>query len=1060
MEQQQQQPLRKRARKTFSCSFCRRKKKKCDQKKPACSYCIKHNNFLNCDYSSTTYVYGITGDKGFGLIETNQNSLPSTPQLFVPGNHPQYSSQFQQQARSPSSPSTTTMPTQTNRNQNQNTSQNLHKNQNQSYPKIRNDSFIEYDVTKIISASDDPEYNNSIEYLKTKIEEYQNRLSVLESNALIKRRNPNTESKGHGKDKGNSQKGNNSTNAAPNISDLDYMNFFPNTPAIIFRTNCILDIKPLNLFQIFDSDIYVSATFAHLNSFYRALKDKVKEIKLNSDVRLLTHYLPAALNEHFQPNIFMMLFHNTLDKTNLYYELNLNLISSISSAKTAQPCYLNFSTSSEHDREIIIKEIEPILPRLEIILLLWDNFEKYIYPFVPILDLKAFKKDIELILVGLKFNVEEEEYLKNDSYKVCITTFIDLALLSSFLVILRISYLSMKLNPDFLESDHPLEKEIINASSLEYIGVEFFDMASHCLSPCKALRKSSITVLTTIVYIYYYLLTCEESSNSFLGEQRQILFGNMFAQATSIGLYRDWGDVIVRYIATHCSGLNICKENLVYVSRKIWHLLRRFGAQEAIMSGSQIQSNIFTSQTVKLPATKIREDWIHPPDLMSVFTDSTYLLFDDANDLFEEVVNYTYNTKQPKAKEYYAKMIKVENMIVKEYGENPEAYFQNDENFKFEKSNREDYSKQVYFRVLNKVFKFEKYLALQIIKIKVNILIVHHYETNKNFPNWFFFLKQVFKSVKQVFKVVNDLFLLHNMKFLNTSYQRNYKNFNHRLMPIVGELNSIILYFFMGLTYRIYNTVFLLASKINANNVAHNILSEDRERLSILIKLKNICLKMFEFVCKTYFEKVCKFYSQVLKCLGIYQDVLYKLKQHSLDVEKGIPFSLIAFHFVNYVKPRPDKAIASFYPMQTAPNEVICMSISTKEVQELCNILSELVDVPSEVNNTNSNANNHDCNGNSSKTGTQNSIHQNARDTVCNNVTTNEGFEEFEGQGSCLFMMSTEGQMTRDRSKSWIDRRLDFMNSLPFHNTFVPGLVFGKFQDILETEFKEQPPNS
>lgn len=43
---------RKRNRIPLSCSFCRSKKKKCDKKRPRCSYCLHHNN-LDCQYQYT-----------------------------------------------------------------------------------------------------------------------------------------------------------------------------------------------------------------------------------------------------------------------------------------------------------------------------------------------------------------------------------------------------------------------------------------------------------------------------------------------------------------------------------------------------------------------------------------------------------------------------------------------------------------------------------------------------------------------------------------------------------------------------------------------------------------------------------------------------------------------------------------------------------------------------------------------------------------------------------------------------------------------------------------------
>ncbi|ANZ74026.1 BA75_00685T0 [Komagataella pastoris] len=80
---------KKRRRTPFSCLMCRKRKIKCDRRKPACSNCIKSNCSPKCLYEPTVWISGNeTGAKSENslnpVISSAPNSLVMSQEYFVP----------------------------------------------------------------------------------------------------------------------------------------------------------------------------------------------------------------------------------------------------------------------------------------------------------------------------------------------------------------------------------------------------------------------------------------------------------------------------------------------------------------------------------------------------------------------------------------------------------------------------------------------------------------------------------------------------------------------------------------------------------------------------------------------------------------------------------------------------------------------------------------------------------------------------------------------------------------------------------------------------------------
>lgn len=763
---------RKRIRKTYSCLFCRLKKKKCDQRKPACTYCIKHSNQRHCDYGPT--------------VEPQANGVSKKP----------------------------------------------------SASKSLRDPFIACDVASIL-ASDAMPHTNTVEFLRAKVSEYEAQVRYVQAKKLV---------------------------VLGVMADDTPLEFF-RVPLLVCDLN-IWDTKPLNIRGLFQTDPFVLASMFQVLRLYDRIKRhicKKHPVLEKGETRLRG----LSRQMHRETVGFLMLMHQILNQKTPLFQYNLNLIISVYLARTPRLGLQSLVASFERDS--ISSIIEGLLPRTEVILYLWDNYEQYVYPFVPVIDLESFKSDLELIVGGLKFDAVGNQ-LKNQNYRVSVETTPEMGQLATFLVILRLSYMSLKINPNFVKPASEIERLIVNISNLESIGKIFVELAIEILNSCRALEKSNLHVLAALIHVYYYVSISEEDCNRFTGDEREILLSTIFGAATNMGMYRDWATFSRSYVNPDNNERK--NDTLIYLTRKMWHLICRFDSFELIQAGSPMHS-ICCSKQVELPISPALSN-----GSPSLTIDNSYAGFTPLISLARGISKLIYCNQTPNVKDFYEKLLEVDDLIVKGYGLDRELFFVNDGNFLCKISGALGRKNIMYHLTLQKVFRFEKLVNYYTLKLKTIVVLLYHYEASGEADSYYYFLHQGLVLAAEVARSVFSCFLVDNEKFLKYSVDESFKNFNYRLTPGVGELSNNLLLFILALCYRTVTSALKLHVTVTSSASK---LAADCDKLSQLIALKDYLLQLYEYFVGLYYERLCKFYLQTLKGYCVHHDIIVRFR--NFDVE-------------------------------------------------------------------------------------------------------------------------------------------------------------------------------
>lgn len=870
----------KRQRTSYACLFCRSRKRKCDQSRPVCSYCLKHNSAGRCDYENSSTLVRVAVQRllevnnGTNDIHDASNITASPAAPFAVRPHlvnkniiDDHSSSQEVSVLSPLSARQSTPPS---------------KRRNTSIQSLLVDSSIDNESPK----QQDIDEKETIEQLKFKLKQYQEKIVRLTD--------------------GNSE---NSTPLLPQIGDSDVVNFFQEDPLEIhLKVNSINEIKPLTQDYFIQCDYLYSAVLACLADNYLIMKQKLKEAKLDSNIYYLMNPLATALNEDFKTSNYIVMGKHILDKNSYYYHYNVKLFHSLCTSKQIKPSFSFYASSSNEFCAQLISEIESKLPLLEVILFLWNIFVKYVYPFIPILDLPAFKKDLELIISGLKFDIRPDEPidLSHSNYKIYITTFIDIGHVATFLTILRISYLALKINVNFIKPNSLVENNIINSNCLQLIGPEFIDLAFLGLSQCKTMKKGSLVILIAHIFIYYYYSICEERPNGIVGNNKQILLGTIFSYAYSIGLYRDWEHSNLLYTMTGYTDTDSeSKKKLVHLSRKVWHYMKRLDAREALISGFPVHSSL---NKVKVPKSEKRQ-----LSSLENIVEEDFAIEAKYNKVFCKLPKFVYDQDFTKVSDLYALWIEIDNLIKLDFP-NPVQYFANNENFAENISypslgliNASDYK---YHLMVRKILLFEKYLHLELEKFKITQLLCFHYSKKYQTKNYIYFLKQALVSITTILKVVCHQYIIQNKTFIECSTQEtsDFKNFNSYLVTIVDELLGIILHFLTCLIISLFNATYLLhqqraaylakeAANSTTTGTSSHVAQEISDKLTMTIILKQSLIKVLDIISRSFYQKYCRFYFFIMRSGFVFHGLLGLIKRNAKPNNTGLHSAILSVLF-------------------------------------------------------------------------------------------------------------------------------------------------------------------
>ena len=184
------------------------------------------------------------------------------------------------------------------------------------------------------------------------------------------------------------------------------------------------------------------------------------------------------------------------------------------------------------DNELeLISKIESILPKQRVLWLLIHRFFSFIYPFLPYIDERDFRGEMNRIL-------GPEDYKDRKVIQLNISKRLDFAYLGMLLIFLRFSYLS-------IESKHSkFRVEPSLSQNCEYllanpIDTSIIDVAKSCINQFQIMRKFNFTVFQATFYLRLYHVYAPEEGDGADGGDSLVFNGMLVQMAYSIGIHRE-----------------------------------------------------------------------------------------------------------------------------------------------------------------------------------------------------------------------------------------------------------------------------------------------------------------------------------------------------------------------------------------------------------------------------------------------------------------------------------------------------------------------------------------
>lgn len=193
----------------------------------------------------------------------------------------------------------------------------------------------------------------------------------------------------------------------------------------------------------------------------------------------------------------------------------------------------NLNNDNNPTIEELLKNIAEILPSKKYIWLFIDRFFNFVYPFVPIVDHDCFTKSVEKLLGGDKdVDINMDVFVK----QIKIMQDTDLAILGTLLIIIKFAYNSLFTNNG--KTINPSDVSENELLSIEYSNNEkLIVYAQSCLNEFKLLRKCPLVVLQCAVLLKEYQKF--DGSDGFVEGDSQIYTGLLVQMAVALGLNRD-----------------------------------------------------------------------------------------------------------------------------------------------------------------------------------------------------------------------------------------------------------------------------------------------------------------------------------------------------------------------------------------------------------------------------------------------------------------------------------------------------------------------------------------
>ncbi|EMG46044.1 Heme-responsive zinc finger transcription factor, putative [Candida maltosa Xu316] len=223
----------------------------------------------------------------------------------------------------------------------------------------------------------------------------------------------------------------------------------------------------------------------------------------------------------------------------------------------------------------LVDRIHLLLPKKKVIWKLLDRFFTLLYPFMPLVDEIDFRASITKMIGPKSYEDTKVEGVKVENR-------LDLAILGTFLLILRLSYLSLFCNKESVNemrattTDPSEEAQTIKYLIQNPVGISLVDAATACLNQFDLFRKTSMPVLQCAFFLHYYHVFAPEDGDDGDGGDSFTLHAMLVQMSYSLGLNRDpdnFPDI-----------LNDKRQN--HLGRKFWYLLMLADTHNAYAFGT------------------------------------------------------------------------------------------------------------------------------------------------------------------------------------------------------------------------------------------------------------------------------------------------------------------------------------------------------------------------------------------------------------------------------------------------------------------------------------------
>lgn len=215
------------------------------------------------------------------------------------------------------------------------------------------------------------------------------------------------------------------------------------------------------------------------------------------------------------------------------------------------------------------------LPTKKVLWLFIERFFEVLYVYLPYVDEETFKEDVKRIMGSADD--------KDQNITMNIRSGIDFALVGTVCIILRLVWNTLPINnsnkilgKSINTKTYPEDQEalaILQKPENE-IPLELVECVKHCFSNLKLMRKSSLKIVQCALYMRFYFMYSPEDGDGADGGDSQIFLGMIIQMAISIGLHRDPKNFE-----------NFGNERQRHLWRKIWFALVSLDVSQSVNLG-------------------------------------------------------------------------------------------------------------------------------------------------------------------------------------------------------------------------------------------------------------------------------------------------------------------------------------------------------------------------------------------------------------------------------------------------------------------------------------------